>query len=107
LVVDTIAQTLGAKQELAAHIGQKRLLLALDNLEQVIDSSVELAALLQACPNLHLLVTSRELMRVEGELVYSVPALADPEAVELFCARARMEPDDEVVELCGRLDNLP
>jgi len=107
LVVDTIAQTLGAKQELAAHIGQKRLLLALDNLEQVIDSSVELAALLQACPNLHLLVTSRELMRVEGELVYSVPALADPEAVELFCARARMEPDDEVAELCGRLDNLP
>jgi predicted ATPase/class 3 adenylate cyclase len=107
LVVDTIAQTLGAKQELAAHIGEKQLLLVLDNLEQVVDSSIELAAVLQSCPNLHLLVTSRELMRVDGEVVYPVPALAEPDAVELFCARAHVEPDDEVAELCDRLDNLP
>src|SRR5437667_4908396 len=107
LVVDTIAQTLGAKQELAAHIGEKQLLLVLDNLEQVVESAVELAALLRACRNLRLLVTSRELLRVDGELVYPVPALAEPEAVELFCARARLEPDEAVVELCGRLDNLP
>jgi predicted ATPase len=107
LVVDTIAQTLGAKQELAAHIGNKQLLLVLDNLEQVVDSAVELAALLRACPNLRSLVTSRELLRVDGEVVYPVPALAEPEAIELFCARARIEPDDAVAELCGRLDNLP
>jgi predicted ATPase/class 3 adenylate cyclase len=107
LVVDTIAQTLGAKQELAAHIGEKQLLLVLDNLEQVVDSSIELATVLKACPNLRLLVTSRELMRVDGEVVYPVPALAKPDAVELFCARARMEPDETVAELCGRLDNLP
>jgi predicted ATPase/class 3 adenylate cyclase len=107
LVVDTIAQTLGAKQELAAHIGDKQLLLVLDNLEQVVESAVELAALLRACPNLRLLVTSRELLRVDGEVVYQVPALAEPEAVELFCARARIEPDEAVAELCGRLDNLP
>jgi len=107
LVVDTIAQTLGAKQELAAHIGEKQLLLVLDNLEQVVESAVELAELLQACPNLRLLVTSRELLRVDGEVVYPVPALAEPEAVELFCARARIEPDEAVAELCGRLDNLP
>ena len=107
LVVDTIAQTLGAKQELAGHIGEKQLLLVLDNLEQVVESAVELAALLRACPNLRLLVTSRELLRVDGEVVYPVPALAEPEAVELFCARARIEPDEAVVELCGRLDNLP
>ncbi len=107
LVVDTIAQTLGAKQELAAHIGEKQLLLVLDNLEQVVESAVELAALLRACPNLRLLVTSRELLRVDGEVVYPVPALAEPEAVELFCARARIKPDKAVVELCGRLDNLP
>jgi predicted ATPase/class 3 adenylate cyclase len=107
LVVDTIAQTLGAKQELAGHIGEKQLLLVLDNLEQVVESAVELAALLWACPNLRLLVTSRELLRVDGEVVYPVPALAEPEAVELFCARARIEPDEAVVELCGRLDNLP
>jgi predicted ATPase len=107
LVVDTIAQTLGAKQELAAHIGEKQLLLVLDNLEQVVESAVELAALLRACRNLRLLVTSRELLRVDGELVYPVPALAEPEAVELFCTRARIEPDEAVVELCGALDNLP
>ena len=107
LVVDTIAQTLGAKQELAAHIGGKRLLLVLDNLEQVVESAVELVALLRACPNLRLLVTSRELLRVDGEIVYPVPALAEPGAVELFCVRARIEPDEAVAELCGRLDNLP
>ena len=107
LVVDTIAQTLGAKQELARHISDKQLLLVLDNLEQLVESAVELVALLQACPNLRLLVTSRELLRVDGEVVFPVPALAEPEAVELFCARARIESDEAVVELCGRLDNLP
>ena len=107
LVLDEIAQTLGAKQELAGHIGEKQLLLVLDNLEQVIESALALVALLRACPNLRLLVTSRELLRVEGELVYPVPALAEPEAVELFCARARIDPDDAIAELCGRLDNLP
>ena len=107
LVVDTIAQTLGAKQELAGHIGDKRLLLVLDNLEQVVESAVELAGLLRACPNLRVLVTSRELLRVDGEVVYPVQALAEPEAVELFCARARIEPDEAVAELCGQLDNLP
>jgi predicted ATPase len=107
LVADTIAQTLGAKQELPDHIGGKHLLLVLDNLEHVIESAIELAALLQACPNLRLLVTSRELLRVDGEVVFPVPALAERDAVELFSARARMEPDDSVVELCGRLDNLP
>jgi predicted ATPase len=107
LVLDRIAQTLGALQELAAHIGDKELLLVLDNLEQVVESAVELAALLRVCPNLCLLVTSRELLRVEGEVVYPVPALAEPEAVELFCARARIDPDEAVAELCSRLDNLP
>jgi predicted ATPase len=107
LVVETIARTLGAQQELAAHIGDKQLLLVLDNLEQVVESAVELAALLQACPNLRLLVTSRELLRVDGEVVFAVPALAEPDAVELFCARARLAPEEAIADLCGRLDNLP
>ena len=107
LVGDTIAKTLGATQELSAHIGDKRLLLVLDNLEHVIESAVEVAAVLRACPNLRVLVTSREVLRVDGETVYPVPALAEPEAVELFCGRARIEPDETVAELCARLDNLP
>ena len=47
LVLASIAQTLEATQELAEHIGEKDLLLVLDNLEQVIDSAVELAGLLR------------------------------------------------------------
>ena len=51
-----------------------------------------LSALLPACPNLTLLVTSRELLRVQGEVEYSVPPLASSEAVSLFSARSRLEP---------------
>jgi predicted ATPase len=107
LVVETIGQTLEARQELAKHVGDKEILLLLDNLEHVVDSAIDLAALLRACPNLSILVTSRELLRVEGEVVYEVPALAEAESTELFSARAGIEADDSVAELCSRLDNLP
>ncbi|MGZ4413803.1 MAG: ATP-binding protein [Gaiellaceae bacterium] len=107
LVVETVAQTLGAKDGLAAHIGERELLLLLDNLEQVIDAAPGLADLLEACPNLRLLVTSRELLRVRGEVDYAVLPLADPDAAELFAARAGVEADETVAELCRRLDNLP
>ena len=107
LVTQTIAQLLGAKGELAAHIDEREMLLLLDNLEQVIDAAPELSALLRACPRLRLLVTSRELLRVDGEVEYSVPPLAETEAVALFCERARIESSAEIGELCARLDNLP
>jgi predicted ATPase len=107
LVTETIAQTLGARDGLAEHIGERELLLLLDNLEQVIEAAVELSALLAACPNLALLVTSRELLRVEGEVEYPVPPLAPSEAVDLFCKRSRLEPTAEIAELCSRLDDLP
>ena len=107
LVEDTIAQTLGAKDGLAAYIGERELLLLLDNLEQVIDAAPALASLVESCPNLRLLVTSRELLRVQGEVEYPVPALADPEAVELFCTRSLLQADETIAELCRRLDNLP
>ena len=70
LVLETVGQTLGAKDGLADEIGERELLLLLDNLEQVVEASAELASLVEACPNLHLLVTSRELLRVRGELEY-------------------------------------
>jgi len=107
LVPETIAQTIGAKDGLAEHIGEREMLLLLDNLEQVIESAPELSALLSACPNLTLLVTSRELLRVQGEVEYPVPPLASPEAVSLFGERAQLEPSEEIAELCARLDNLP
>src|SRR5439155_211019 len=75
--------------------------------EQDVEAAPELGALLAACPNLRVLVTSRELLRVQGEVEYPVPPLALPDAVELFCARARIEPDETIAELCRRLDSLP
>jgi predicted ATPase/class 3 adenylate cyclase len=107
LVTETISQTLGAKDGLAEHVGERELLLLLDNLEQVIEAAAELAALVSACPNLTLIVTSRELLRVSGEVEYPVPPLAEAEAVSLFCARSQLEPTEGVAELCARLDNLP
>jgi predicted ATPase/class 3 adenylate cyclase len=107
LVSDTIAQTLGAKDGLPAYIGERELLLLLDNFEQVVDAAPELSSLLMACPNLRLLVTSRELLRVRGEVEYPVPPLAEPEAVDLFSTRSRLAPSETIAELCRRLDDLP
>src|SRR5207253_1021625 len=80
LVTDTIAQTLGAKDGLADHLSERELLLLLDNFEQVVEAAAELSELLEQCPNLRLLVTSRELLRIAGEVEYQVPPLAEPEA---------------------------
>src|SRR5207249_10119311 len=107
LVLETVGQTLGAKDGLADHIGERELLLLLDDLEQLIEVAPELASLVEVCPNLHLLGTSRELLRVRGEVEYPVPPLAEPEAVTLFCERSGLDPDETTAELCRRLDNLP
>jgi predicted ATPase len=107
LVTETIARTLGAEDGLVEHIGDKGLFLLLDNLEQVVEAAPELSTLLGRCPNLTLLVTSRELLRVEGEVEYPVLPLAAPEAIALFCERTKLEISREVGELCARLDNLP
>ena len=107
LVTESIARVLGAKDELAKHIADRELLLLLDNMEQVVEAASGLVTLLECCPNLKLLVTSRELLRVTGEVEYPVPPLAEPEAVELFCARSRLQPDETIAELCRRLDELP
>jgi predicted ATPase len=106
-VLPAVAQTLGAQGDLAGHIGERELLLVIDNLEQVVACAPELATLVEACPNLRLIVTSRELLRVRGEVEYEVLPLADPDAVELFCLRAGIEASAAVEELCRRLDNMP
>ncbi len=107
LVTELIGQTLGAKDGLAEHIGERQMLLVLDNLEQVVEAAADLSVLLNACANLRLVVTSRELLRVRGEVEYAVPPLATPEAVELFAARSGLQSNEAIGELCRRLDNLP
>jgi predicted ATPase len=107
LVLPTIAQTLGAREDLTGYIEERQMLLLLDNFEQVIDAAPELSELVEACRNLTVLVTSRELLRVRGEVRYKVLPLADSDAVTLFCSRAQVGEEPTVAELCNRLDNLP
>src|SRR5207253_4186809 len=108
LVGGAIAQTLGAKEGPAQHIGERKMLLLLDNFEQVIEAASELSGLVQACPNLALMITSRELLRVAGEVECAVPPLAERDAVELFCVRSRLAPPDAMSWQCLRLfDTVP
>jgi predicted ATPase len=109
---------------------EKRLLLVLDNLEQLLPDVELVARLLAAAPRLLVLATSRSPLRLAGEHAYPVPPLPLPapardasfeelaanEAVALFVARARaadhgFELNDEnaraVADVCGRLDGLP
>ena len=116
---------------IAADLAPRELLLVLDNCEHVIGASAALAdALLRSAPRLTILATSREPLRVPGEVVFRVPSLAIPdpdsaeapeallsyEAVRLFVERARaVAPGfrlDEsnaaaVARICHRLDGLP
>jgi class 3 adenylate cyclase len=112
LVLEIAAQAVEAKDGLADRIADRRLLLILDNFEHLIDAAGELAGVLATCPNLQLVVTSRELLRLPGEQAYPVPPLEPQDATELFTARARaadprFEPSPVVEQLCSRLDNLP
>ena len=112
LVLETAAKALGAKDGLAEHVGDRRLLLLLDNFEHLIEAADGLSELLARCPNVKLLVTSRELLQLPGEQAYPVPPLDPGEGPALFVARARavkpdFRPDAAVDELCARLDNLP
>jgi predicted ATPase/class 3 adenylate cyclase len=115
---------------LKAWLHDRRLLLVLDNFEQIVAAAPIVAALVAAAPDVRILVTSRAPLRIYGEQEYPVPPLRLPdlahlpsseqlgqyEAVALFIARARsIRPDfaitdanaPAVAELCARLDGLP
>jgi predicted ATPase/class 3 adenylate cyclase len=112
LVLETAAQVVGSKNGLVDHIAGKQMLCLFDNFEQVVDAAPALATLVTACPNLDVLVTSREPLHVSGEQEYAVPPLVHEEGVGFFLARARavkpdFAPDEAVSEICTRLDDLP
>ena len=95
LVIPTIGHALGLADTAAGALvtclhdsfSDERVLLILDNLEQVIAAGPSLAGLLSSCPGLTVLVTSREVLRLSGEHEFRVPPL-DAEAVDLFIARS-------------------
>ncbi len=107
LAIETIGHIIGARGSLAGHIGDRDTVLVLDNLEQVIDVATDLDALLMACPNLTIIATSRELLRIRGEASLRVPPLTGADSVALFCARSSLQPNDDIAALCARLDDLP
>jgi predicted ATPase/class 3 adenylate cyclase len=112
LVLEEASRAVGANDGLAEHIADKKLLLLLDNFEHVLDAAAALSGPLAACPNLRLIVTSREPLHLSGEQEYPVPPLAPGEAVDFFTIRARgirpdFAPDDAVPQICSRLDDLP
>ena len=89
-VAQAVASVLGVKEEpgrsvdhaLQQFVADRQLLLILDNCEQVLAAAAALAkTLLQAGPGISVLATSREVLRVAGELAYPVPALTVPDAV--------------------------
>ncbi len=117
LVLSTIGDRLGAgagdPDAIAARISGKRTHLLLDNLEHLLpDAASPLAELAAAAPALRMLTTSREPLRIQGEVELDLPPLAEDEAVTLFCERAQavrpdLQADSAVSELCARLDFLP
>jgi predicted ATPase len=112
LVLPTAARLLGSKNGIAEHIADRYMLCLFDNFEQVVEAAPDLATLVSACPNLDVLVTSRERLRVSGEQTYPVPPLAESDGEALFAARARavdpsFVPSGALRELCLRLDELP
>ena len=138
LVVATIAQALRvpdrAEQSLLITLQQilrdKHLLLVLDNCEQVLGAATDIAALLQAAPNVKALLTSRAVVGVYGGHLVEVPPLSYPDiaqlpplaqleaydAVRLFVARAKAvqttftvtyDNATAVAAICQRLDGIP
>jgi predicted ATPase/class 3 adenylate cyclase len=113
LVLPKIAEALGAESDAETHISTRQLLLVLDNLEQVVAAAGELARLLAGCPNLSILATSREPLRIAGEREFPLKPLAESPAVELFRQRAEavlpgFSADyGRLAEICRRLDSLP
>jgi predicted ATPase/class 3 adenylate cyclase len=142
LVSQTVAQTLGLREHpgrsatdlVLSHLEKRNVLLVLDNCEHVVESCAKLAeTVLRSCPEVTILATSRETLRVYGETTWLVPPflmptpeelatgdgldkLAGYEAVRLFVDRAQLvQPSFEltnnnvrsVAHVCHRLDGMP
>jgi predicted ATPase len=112
LVDAAASQALGSEDVLAETVGDKRLLLVLDNFEHLIDAAPNVAETIVSCPHLTVLVTSREPLHIDGEWEFAVDPLLEREAVALFLQRAAAVRSDftangEIAEICRRLDCLP
>ena len=107
----------GALRSLTPQLRDRRMLVCLDNCEQVVEGAAELAeALVRSGPGVSVLATSREPLGVASETVWRVPPLGQDDALALFVARAglvrpgfRLDASSEAVvrTMCQRLDGIP
>ena len=139
LILQAVASVLGLREQLPSPLQEtilkalanRKLLLMLDNCEHLLAECAAFAsALMRSCPDVILLVTSREHLGIAGEQTYRVPSLALPdlqrpltvanlenvEAVRLFVERARISRPEFAIDshnaaiiasLCHRLDGIP
>ena len=120
-VAQQVAGALGladvAAADLGEAIGQRRVLLLVDNCEHLLTAIGDVVEdLLRRCPGMCVLATSREPLSVQGEVAWRLPSLQDTEAVELFGTRAREVNSrfaltdanrQAVADVCRRLDSIP
>ncbi|MEK7275723.1 MAG: BTAD domain-containing putative transcriptional regulator, partial [Chloroflexota bacterium] len=138
LVPQAFAQALNLKEEpnrplietVKEHLRERQLLLVVDNFEQILDAAPLVTEILRECPQVAAIATSREALRVYGEVEFAVPPLDTPDlkhppdaetlrqysAPELFLERAlAVQPHftlvngaaAEIAEVCARLDGIP
>jgi predicted ATPase/class 3 adenylate cyclase len=112
IVERTVAAAVGADDGLIPYVGSKRMLVLLDNFEQLMEAAPTVASLLASTPNVKVLVTSREPLHVGGEQCYPVEPLLPDDAEMLFEERARavvpsFRATPELPVICERLDRLP
>ncbi len=123
LVVPEIARALGVSEQpgepfarsIARRLEERRVLVLLDNVEQVLGAATDVAGLLESAPGLAVIATSREPLRIRGEREYALPPLALDEALDLFMERALAVRTDCAAdwdpaiarEIVERLDRLP
>jgi predicted ATPase/DNA-binding XRE family transcriptional regulator len=121
MVPNVIAQHLGLHEEpsqpfaeqIQTYLHDQSLLLLMDNLEQVLDCSPLVARLLETCPHLAVLATSRSPLRLRAEMELRLSPLPLSDATVLFSERAdaiqpgREVPQTQVAAICEQLDCLP
>ena len=121
LVLQSVADAIGLKDEpngspastLAAGLEGKRMLVLLDNAEHLLPRiAADVASLVDTCPSLEVLVTSRETLQIQAEHEFAVPSFAPHEAVSFFLERTsargvHLNDSAALRELCARLDELP
>ena len=111
LILPTIVSTVGATDDVLDFLRTRRLLLLLDNLEQLLPDAAPVVATLVS-ENVKVLATSRERLAIAAEQQYAVPTLLLDDAVALFTTRARQltpsfQPDEHVAAIAHRVDGLP